>query len=54
MYESFTSTVSHYWTFYVESLKSQWHNMTPMKYGILLISIGVVGFLSMKSSTKRC
>jgi hypothetical protein len=31
----------------------QWNQMTPAQYGGVLISIGVVGYLLMKSSTKK-
>ena len=38
--------------FYKKFLLSSWHNMTPMQYGYLLVTIAVVGWLSMKSAAR--
>lgn len=43
----------NYLDFYCRYFTKQWHDMTPMKYGVLLIAIGVVGFLLMKNGTRR-
>lgn len=53
MIDSIWTTMQEYGNFYVHFLQQQWHNMTPMRYGILLISIGVFGFLLMKSGARR-
>lgn len=53
MIDSIWTTMQEYGNFYVRFLQQQWHNMTPMRYGILLISIGVFGFLLMKSGARR-
>lgn len=54
MWESITTTCSSFWRYYVDQLQYHWHHMTPIKYGVLLILIGVVGFVMMKSNMKRC
>ena len=42
-----------YWiNVYAKLFSKTWHNLTPMQYGYLLISIGVVGWLLMKSSSR--
>jgi hypothetical protein len=46
-------TVVRYLSFYADFFENQWHHMTPAKYGTLLISIGVVGWLLMKSGMKK-
>jgi hypothetical protein len=43
---------SGYLQYYREFLVNQWRDMSPVGYGILLISIGVFGWLLMKSGTK--
>lgn len=54
MFEHVSQTFHEYMAFYSRYLAQQWNHMTPTKYGVLLISIGVFGWLLMKSSTKRC
>lgn len=54
MIEWVTMTAREYSAFYVRYFQSQWSHMTPMKYGVILISIGVFGWLLMKSSIKKC
>ena len=34
-------------------LLKTWNHLTPMQYGSMLVCIGVVGWLLMKSDTKR-
>lgn len=46
------SVIAEYLDFYYRFAAKQWANMTPTKYGILLISIGLVGWLMMKSNNK--
>jgi hypothetical protein len=38
--------------FYQKYFLSAWHNMTPMQYGYLLVTIAVVGWLCMKSAAR--
>ena len=38
--------------FYQKYFLSAWHNMTPMQYGYLLVTIAVVGWLCMKSAPR--
>lgn len=53
MIDSIWQTVTSYWTFYERYFAEQWHHMSPVKYGSILISIGVFGWLLMKSGNKR-
>lgn len=54
MWENITKTTSSFWKYYMDLLQFHWNHMTPVKYGVMLIVIGVVGFLLMKSNLKRC
>ena len=42
--------VTDHLRFYQNYLLSSWHNMTPMQYGYLLVTIAVVGWICMKSA----
>jgi len=53
MWDTITNKVHSYWTYYLTELQYQWHHMTPMKYGMLLIFIFAVGFLLLRSSIQR-
>ena len=53
MFQEAYLTVVRYMSFYGDFFADQWHHMTPAKYGSLLIAIGVVGWLLMKSGIKR-
>ena len=53
MIETITLTASSYWVFYCKFIRTEWSHMTPMKYGAILIGIGVFGWLLMKSGSKR-
>ena len=53
MWETLVTTYSSYMEFYRGFLLDHWRHMTPMKYGILLISIGVFGWIMMKSGAKQ-
>ena len=53
MIEAVYSTVMWHLNFYAKFALDQWHDLTPAKYGTLLILIGVVGWLLMKSGAKR-
>lgn len=52
MWETITTTYSQYMEFYQQFLRDEWAHMSPMKYGVILISIGVFGWLLMKSGAK--
>jgi len=52
MFENVTNTVSTYLSFYGQFFLQQWSTMTPMKYGALLLAVGVFGWVLMKSSQK--
>ena len=41
-----------YLHFYQKYALSTWHNMTPMQYGYMLVTIAVVGWLCMKSAAR--
>ncbi|MEX0717170.1 MAG: hypothetical protein WD066_11300 [Planctomycetaceae bacterium] len=43
----------YYLAYYRDFLLSQWQDMTPMRYGALLVSIGVLGWFLMKNGPKR-
>jgi len=47
-----TNPVMQYLNFYQRYLLQKWDNLTPMQYGSMLITIGVVGWLMMKSGPK--
>ena len=53
MFQHISRTAHSYLLFYQQSLIQQWHDMTPIKYACLLIGIGVVGFLLMKSGQSK-
>jgi hypothetical protein len=53
MLENVTSTISSYMSFYGQYFLQQWAQMTPAKYGALLLAVGVLGWVLMKSSQKR-
>jgi len=53
MWETVTTTYSSYMDFYRSYLFDHWQHLTPMKYGMLLIGIGVFGWLLMKSGAKQ-
>ena len=53
MLDSILYTLSYYVRYYGNFLAKQWHNMTPMGYGSLLLCIGLFGYILMKSGTKK-
>ena len=53
MWDRLVIGMSSYLDFYCRYLVKQWHDMTPARYGALLIAIGLVGFLLMKSDKSR-
>ena len=48
MLASITRTVSFYAGYYYDYGVDTWENITPSQYGILLVSIGVMGWFLMK------
>lgn len=38
--------------FYQRFLLRAWHNMTPMQYGYMLVTVAVVGYLSMRGGPR--
>ena len=38
-----------YMAFYRQYFERAWANMSPMEYGYLLVTIAVIGYLSMRS-----
>jgi len=52
MWDNVYSTVRHYLAFYGDYFSTKWNEMGPMGYGILLIGIGIFGWLLMKSGVK--
>lgn len=53
MWDAITTSVKSYWSYYVQLLYSEWNSMNPVKYGMLLIVVFVVGFLFLKSGLKK-
>jgi hypothetical protein len=53
MLDNAWATARCYYSFYGQFFSSQWAHMTPLKYGTLLIGVGVFGWLLMKSANKR-
>ena len=47
------ASVSRYLQFYQKYAADKWAHLTPMEYGILLISVGVFGWVLMKNASKR-
>ncbi len=45
--------VSYYLRFYRNYALDRWDSMTPMQYGVLLIGIGLFGWLLMKSANQK-
>ena len=54
MLRSIQRFFSYYANYYWDYLVEVWNDMTPMSYGILLVCIGIFGWLLMKSGLKKC
>lgn len=52
MLDSAIDGLNYYMRFYGKYFSDQWNGMGPTGYGILLISIGLFGWLLMKSGVK--
>lgn len=46
-------SLSRYLKFYQDYAADKWDNLSPMEYGILLIMVGVFGWMLMKNASKR-
>ena len=46
-------TAFFYFAYYRQSLFRAWDNLTPMQYVSLLITVAVVGYLSMRGVARR-
>jgi len=53
MFSNFLVTVRSYYAFYGTFFSNQWTHMSPPKYGVLLIGVGIFGWLLMKAGNKR-
>ncbi|WP_145230809.1 hypothetical protein [Gimesia algae] len=53
MVETIQDTWREYSAFYISYLNKRWDNISPMEYGIVLVSIAVVGWLLMRSGAKK-
>ncbi|MFH1299853.1 MAG: hypothetical protein ABIK07_02235 [Planctomycetota bacterium] len=53
MIETIRDTWQQYSTFYINYLSKRWDNISPMEYGIVLVSIAVIGWLLMKSGARK-
>lgn len=53
MVETIQDTWREYSSFYLSYLSKRWDNISPMEYGIVLVSIAVVGWLLMRSGAKK-
>ena len=53
MWENISLTLNSYWQFYVRFFANQWHDLTPMRYGAMLIGIAGIGWLMMRNGLKR-
>jgi hypothetical protein len=53
MFTNLMVTCRSYYAFYDRYFSDQWHNLNPVKYGMLLIGVGLFGWLLMKSGNKR-
>jgi hypothetical protein len=53
MFSNFLVTVRSYFSFYDRYFSMQWAEMSPQKYGMLLVCVGLFGWLLMKAGNKR-
>jgi len=47
-------TVYYYWWWYSKAAMQAWDNLGPRQYATILICVGVMGWLAMRSNMKRC
>ena len=36
-----------------EYIADHWHNLTPQKYSVLLVFVGIIGWLMMRNQSKK-
>ncbi|WP_291177815.1 hypothetical protein [Gimesia sp.] len=53
MLETIQDTWREYSTFYISYLNKRWDNISPMEYGVVLVTIAVIGWLLMRSGAKK-
>ena len=53
MFHSMMLTINNYIGFYQSYAADQWRNLNPETYIALLSLIGFIGWVTMKSGTKR-
>jgi hypothetical protein len=53
MFENLWANIRGYYLFYVQYCSNQWNHMNPIKYGTLLIGVGIFGWILMKTANKR-
>ena len=53
MYATLLASFTQYLRFYRSYAERRWDNLTPMEYGILLISVGVFGWVLMKNASRK-
>ncbi len=53
MFEHASQRFWSYMDFYQTYAANRWNHLQPMEYGVLLISIGVFGWLLMKNAAHR-
>jgi hypothetical protein len=53
MFTNMMVTARGYYAFYGRFFADQWYGLNPVRYGVLLIGVGVFGWLLMKSGNKR-
>jgi hypothetical protein len=48
-----TETAYHFWLFYQREVADFWNTLGPREYSTILIIVGVVGWLAMRTNLKR-
>lgn len=54
MFASFTLTVKRYLSFYEQYFTDLWRDMSPEAYVAILSLVGFIGWMLMRSGTKKC
>lgn len=52
MLQELNLILNRYWHFYCQYFSDHWQHMTPIKYGVLLMLIGVAGWVLMRKGPK--
>jgi len=53
MLENIWTTITLYLEFYRHYAMQRWSSITPAEYGMLLIGVGVFGWILMKSANRK-